>query len=149
MHFEDFVILDHHTLTLTVQFPGKPPLVIQPHSSELSISHFSHGHGGQNLNKHQNGVRLIYTIPESHRRADQPEHTLEVRCHEQRHQHQNMELAFKHLAEKLHEYFYVVPSRIKTQVPPHAQHERLESKRRRSKKKTLRQPPELDDNHLT
>ncbi len=144
MHHEDFVILDHHTLTITVHFEDKPSLIIQPHSSELAISHFSHGHGGQNVNKHQSGVRLIYTIPESHRRADQPEHTIEVRCHEQRHQHQNMELAFHHLKEKLHEYFYMAPPRFQTRLPYYAKIERLEGKKIQSEKKEFRKPPESE-----
>lgn len=142
----DFVTFDPEALSLVVNFQGQAPLLVHQHDPNLAISHFSHGHGGQNLNKHQNGVRLIYTIPEFYRRADRSEHVIEVRCHEQRHQHQNLELAFKHLAEKLHEYFYVAPPRIETQTPFHAHRERLEFKRHRSKKKSLRQPPELEDN---
>ena len=134
----DFVIFDHHNLTITVEFADKSALVIHPHDPQLSISHFAHGHGGQNVNKHQNGVRLLYSIPEAYRHPEATEHDIEVRCHEQRHQHQNLELAFKHLAEKLHDYFYVAPPRMQTQVPYHQKIERVQEKKHRGKKKELR-----------
>ncbi|GEM_PF-1418523 len=142
MIHNDFVTYDPATLTITVNFPNKPPLVIGSHDPNLRLSHFSHGHGGQNVNKHMSGVQLIYSIPPAYRHITLRTQEVTVRCHEQRHQHANMIGAFKHLAEKLHDYFYVPPARISTKLPYRAKIGRLNAKRHQSFKKKNRQSPE-------
>lgn len=140
----DFVAFDPDTLTITVNFQSGKSLTIHQHDQNLRISHYSQGHGGQNVNKHQNGVQLIYQIPETHRRVSAKTREITSRSNEQRHQRQNMILAFKHLASKLHDYFYIPPARISARVPHHAKIQRLQDKKSLSHKKEFRKKPEME-----
>ncbi len=144
MHHTDFVTFDHHALTITINFEGKPPLIIHQHDPNLRISYYSRGHGGQNVNKSMSGVQLIYRIPDSYRRVSVKTQELMARSHEQRHQHQNLASALHSLAAKLHDYFYVPPARVPTRLPHYEKVKRLEEKKKHSRKKEFRQKPEND-----
>ncbi|PIZ74365.1 hypothetical protein COY07_00700 [Candidatus Peregrinibacteria bacterium CG_4_10_14_0_2_um_filter_43_11] len=136
-----FVTFDRENLILTVHFGVKGDLVI--HKEDLFISYFSGGPGGQNVNRHQNGVRLIYTIPPSYRRYAVRTQELIARSIAERNQHQNLLLAFGQLAKKLHDYFYTPPFRKKTKVSRRSKEKRLETKKHQSSKKQTRQKVEL------
>lgn len=103
--------------------------------SDLSVSYFSGGPGGQNVNRNLNGVRLIYYIPEKYLHKFQKTRQLVTRSISQRNREQNLRQAFDQLAEKLKRYFYVAPKRTKTKVPRGSKKKRLQSKKIRGKLK--------------
>jgi len=118
---------------MTVRVSGKGELKIG--LEDLSVSYFSGGPGGQNVNKNVNGVRLIYEIPEDYLNAFQKTRQLVTRSISQRSKEQNMKIAFDQLAEKVERYFYVPPNRKKTKVPKGSKEKRLQSKKMRGKLK--------------
>ncbi|MFH1012725.1 MAG: peptide chain release factor-like protein [Candidatus Peregrinibacteria bacterium] len=130
------ITFDKDALTIIVRFEGAEDLKIT--RDTLEISYFSGGSGGQNVNRHLNGVRLIYRIPSSHRRASQKTRELIARSMAQRSQPQNLLLAFQQLAQKLHQYFYLPPARQATKIPKKSKEKRLGNKKHRSQVKALR-----------
>ncbi len=137
-----FVHLDRDSLTITVEFDKEESLVIK--KDDLNMSFFSRGAGGQNVNRHMNGVRLIYRIPEQYIIPEKEVFELLTSSIASRSREANMTLAFTQLAEKLENYFYVHKPRKKTKVPKKAKEKRLKDKKKRSQLKDSRQQLPLD-----
>ncbi len=104
-------------------------------SDDVSVSYFSGGPGGQNVNRNISGVRLIYHIPDEHLNTFQKTRQLVSRSISQRSKEQNLKQAFDQLAEKVRRYFYVLPERKKTRTPKRSKEKRLQSKKMRGKLK--------------
>ena len=79
------------------------------------------GPGGQHRNKVESGVRLLH-----------PPSGITVIATERRSQHQNRELAFERLIERLKQKNHRPKPRKKTKKPRSADRKRLEAKKRRS-----------------
>lgn len=94
----------------------------------------SGGPGGQHQNTTESGVRLVH-LPTGMR----------VVARDERSQHRNRKLALERLRERLEELNATPEERIPTKVPKRSKRKRLENKRRRSRKKDLRKPPEPED----
>lgn len=124
---------DRQNQLIIVRQTNRPELKITP--NEVAVSFFSGGPGGQNVNKNLNGVRLIYCIPEDHLNAFQKTRQLVTRSMSQRSREQNMRQAFDQLAEKVRQYFYVLPPRQKTKTPKRSKENRLQNKKMRGKLK--------------
>ena len=92
------------------------------------------GKGGQHLNKTESAVRMTHL----------PTGTV-VSCQDERSQYQNKRKCLLQLREKLVELNYRPPKRIPTRKPRSAKEKILETKRKQSQKKQLRQKPEMDD----
>ena len=133
----DFVHFDRDALTITVNFKTKPALVVG--LNQIEVSYFSGGPGGQNVNKNMSGVRLIYRIPESYRMGGLKTRELIAKSIGERQREQNMAQAFRTLAGKLRDYFYVKPFRKPTKTPYRAKQKRLTGKKILSLKKQARQ----------
>ncbi len=89
------------------------------------------GPGGQHRNKTESGVRLFH-----------PPSGVTVLATERRSQHQNRELAFERLIERLKQKNHRPKPRKKTRKPRSADRKRLEAKKRRSQTKRDRGRPE-------
>jgi len=92
------------------------------------------GPGGQHQNVTESGVRLVH-LPTGVRAT----------ARDERSQHRNRALALKRLREKLEDLARPEPERIPTKVPKAQKRRRLEEKRRKSRTKKLRKPPEVDE----
>ena len=92
------------------------------------------GKGGQHLNKTESAVRMTHL----------PTGTV-VSCQDERSQYQNKRKCLLQLREKLVALNYRPPKRIPTRKPRSAKEKILETKRKQSQKKQLRQKPEMDD----
>ena len=92
------------------------------------------GKGGQHLNKTESAVRMTHL----------PTGTV-VSCQDERSQYQNKRKCLLQLREKLVAINYRPPKRIPTRKPRSAKEKILETKRKQSQKKQLRQKPEMDD----
>jgi len=92
------------------------------------------GKGGQHLNKTESAVRMTHL----------PTGTV-VSCQDERSQYQNKRKCLLQLREKLVVLNYRPPKRIPTRKPRSAKEKILETKRKQSQKKQLRQKPEMDD----
>jgi len=92
------------------------------------------GKGGQHLNKTESAVRMTHL----------PTGTV-VSCQDERSQYQNKRKCLLQLREKLVALNYRPPKRIPTRQPRSAKEKILETKRKQSQKKQLRQKPEMDD----
>ena len=92
------------------------------------------GKGGQHLNKTESAVRMTHL----------PTGTV-VSCQDERSQYQNKQKCLLQLREKLVALNYRPPKRIPTHKPRSAKEKILETKRKQSQKKQLRQKPEMDD----
>ncbi|MBU1018115.1 hypothetical protein KKA33_03760 [Patescibacteria group bacterium] len=129
----DFVTFDHDKLEITIHPEGGKDLVIK--KDDVQISYFSGGPGGQNVNRNQKGVQLIFPIPEAYRRGAQRTQQLVTRVMGKRSLHHNIQAAFEQLAHKAHQYFYVPSARKKTKTPKRAKEKRLKNKKIKSLKK--------------
>ena len=92
------------------------------------------GKGGQHLNKTESAVRMTHL----------PTGTV-VSCQDERSQYQNKRKCLLQLRKKLVALNYRPPKRIPTRKPRSAKEKILETKRKQSQKKQLRQKPEMDD----
>lgn len=92
------------------------------------------GPGGQHQNVTESGVRLIH-LPTGVRAT----------ARDERSQHRNRALALKRLREKLEELARPEKERVPTRVPKAQKRKRLDEKRRKSRTKKLRRPPETDE----
>lgn len=115
---------------------GKMPLIIT--KEDFNISYFSTGHGGQNANRHMNGVRLIYHIPANYQLSFRKTKEIMARSIGQRKREANFEEAFQSMAEKIEAYFYVPPRREKTRVPRSSKQKRVADKKLHSQIKAGR-----------
>ncbi|MCG6947342.1 MAG: aminoacyl-tRNA hydrolase [Acidobacteria bacterium] len=119
----------------------------------------SSGPGGQNVNKVETKVRLLFSLPES--RSLSPEQrmrieeglatrinkdgVLQVSSQRHRTREANRKAAVDRFKELLGEALAEEDPRVPTKVPRAIKKRRLESKRRRSRKKAMRARPKLDD----
>ena len=138
---KDFVQFDRETLKITVHLPQGDLIITK---DDVEVSHYSGGAGGQNVNRHMNGVRLIYQLPLEHIRNYSKTRELITRSMNQRSQEQNQRQAFEQLAERVRQYFYIKPRRKKSRVPGWAKKKRLENKKRKSQKKQSRKSGDFD-----
>ena len=92
------------------------------------------GKGGQHLNKTESAVRMTH-VPTG----------VVVTCQDERSQYQNKRKCLLQLRGKLVALNYRPPKRIPTRKPRSAKEKILETKRKQSQKKQLRQKPEMDD----
>ena len=92
------------------------------------------GKGGQHLNKTESAVRMTH-LPTG----------VVVTCQDERSQYQNKRKCLLQLREKLVALNYRPPKRVPTRKPRSAKEKILETKRKQSQKKQLRQKPEMDD----
>ncbi len=92
------------------------------------------GKGGQHLNKTESAVRMTH-LPTG----------IVASCQDERSQYQNKRKCLLQLREKLVALNYRPPKRIPTRKPRSAKEKILETKRKQSQKKQLRQKPEMDD----
>jgi len=128
----DFVSFDREKQEITVNLDGGK-LVIK--KDDVQVSPYSRGPGGQNVNRNMTGVQLIYKIPDKHRRESQKTRQLVARSIAERSQPRNFTQAFKQLAHKVREYFYIPPVRKKTKTPKKAKERRLKDKKMHAQKK--------------
>jgi len=92
------------------------------------------GPGGQHQNTTESGVRITHLPTGSVATA-----------RESRSQHRNRARALQRLRETLEDAAREEEPRIPTRVPKAARRRRVEQKRRRSRTKGLRRPPEPED----
>jgi len=91
------------------------------------------GPGGQHQNTTESGVRLTH-LPTGVR----------AEARDERSQHRNRKLALTRLRARLEALNEVPIERVPTNVPKRSKRKRLEEKRRKSRTKKLRKPPEPD-----
>jgi protein subunit release factor A len=92
------------------------------------------GPGGQHQNVTESAVRLVH-LPTGVR----------VTARDERSQHRNRALALERLRAKLEELARPEKERVPTRVPKAQKRKRLEKKRRKSRTKQLRKPPDADE----
>ena len=129
---QSLVTSNRDKLTITVHLPGGD-LIIE--KKDISMSYFSGGPGGQNVNRNMSGVRLIWHIPEVYRMFGSKTRELVTRSINERKKERNLTLAFEQLVHKVHRYFYVQPERKKTKTPKKAKRKRLKNKKMQGLKK--------------
>ncbi len=92
------------------------------------------GPGGQHQNTTDSGVRLVH-LPTGVRAV----------ARDERSQHRNRQLALRRLREKLERLAEPETPRVATRVPAAEKRRRLDAKRRKSRVKRLRKPPDTDE----
>ena len=103
--------------------------------AECSVETFrSSGPGGQNVNRRETAVRIRHL----------PTGTV-VTCQDERSQRRNKRIALARLREKLEQRNRPVVERVPTSVPRGVRRRMLEAKRRRSRVKTSRKRPDVDE----
>ncbi|MDH5596464.1 MAG: hypothetical protein OEY44_00025 [Candidatus Peregrinibacteria bacterium] len=140
---QDWFSYDREGQVVTIRVAGKKELKIR--LADCEISHFSGGPGGQNVNRHMNGVRLIYRMPEEYVLFHKKTRELIARSMNERSQEQNLRAAFETMAEKLRQYFYVPELRKKTRVPKGSKKKRLENKKLRGRVKEGRKKVDFSE----
>ena len=102
---------------------------------ECNVDTFrARGKGGQHLNKPESAVRLSH-LPTG----------MVVTCQDERSQLQNKRKCLIQLRKKLKSLNYRPPKRIATRKPRAAKLKILETKKKQSIKKQLRQKPDIED----
>ncbi len=133
---KNVVEFDRENLVITVRIEGQDDLIIT--KKNVQISNFSRGSGGQNLNRHENGVQLQYEIPEEYLECVEASRRLIARNIDSRSLSANTKKAFEQLADAIRKQLYKDPERIETSVPKRAKKKRIENKRRHGRKKAER-----------
>lgn len=119
----------------------------------------SSGPGGQNVNKVETKVRLLFDLRNSRSLSTNQRALIEERLatritkagllhvSSQRHRTReaNRRATIERFVDLLAEAFDMAEPRVRTRVPKAARKRRLESKRKRSQKKALRARPSADD----
>ena len=114
--------------------------------------------GGQNVNKVSSGIHLQYDL-NSHKYPDwfmnninqfgkkniSTENILNIKSISYRTQHKNKKDAIKRMVELFQKSVRREKKRIKTKTPFKAHHKRILDKKKRSQKKILRKPPQVND----
>lgn len=134
------------------------PIVIAPHftipDSELTERFSaSGGPGGQHANKAATRVELVWSIDESVILTDSQRATLvnhvgpviRVVVDDERSQLRNREIAEQRLADRIRVALTPVRKRRPTKPTRGSQRRRVESKRKNSQRKQMRQRPSIDD----
>ena len=125
-----------------------PRLAIPLDEVELRYSRSS-GPGGQHAQKTETRVEAVFDVEESQTLSEAQKRRLTSRAgpfvravaQDERSQRRNRELALERLAEALRAGIRVERKRRPTKPTAAARERRLETKRRRSKVKRLRKPP--------
>jgi len=132
---------------------------IEKLQNELEFSAVrSGGPGGQHANKVSSKVVLIFDIKNSEALSEQEKERLlhklssklnkksqlMLTCDESRSQHKNKQIIINRLQVLLESALKIDKKRIPTKVRRSEKARRLEAKKKRSIKKTLRQKPKLD-----
>ncbi len=118
------------------------------------------GHGWQNVNKVETKVQLFFNIQTSkyldqaqkdliifYAHPKQLHHdnsTIQFQSQKTRDQAKNKQETIKEFSRFLNDALTPDKERIDTQLPPHKKQERVESKKKHSKKKTNRKPISID-----
>jgi ribosome-associated protein len=116
---------------------------------ELQVSRSS-GPGGQHAQKSETRVVAVFDVEASNALTDTQKRrvlaragsTLRAVAQDERSQSRNRDLAVERLAAALRDALRVERRRVATKPTPAAREHRLEEKRRRSRVKKLRRPPE-------
>ena len=130
-----------------------------PGSELRMVTARSSGPGGQNVNKVESKVTLVFDLEGSPSLSDEQRALVrsrlgsrvnrrgELRVSSQRHRSQaaNREAAADRFAELLREALAPVVERVPTRVPKPSRRKRLGAKRRRGDVKRLRGAPAIDD----
>ena len=123
---------------LNVKFQISENKFIEINDKNTEITYFSKGNGGQNLNKHEKGVRLKYTIKNNGEIK-----SIIAKCIDQRSLEQNFKKAIKQLIKKIRKHFYKKPDRKESKIPNKAKLKRLNDKKINSQKKEDRKKPNI------
>jgi ribosome-associated protein len=119
----------------------------------------SSGPGGQNVNKVETKVRLLFDLRRSHSLNAEQKTRIEERLatrvtkdgilhlasHRHRSREANRRATVERFVELLAKALEEEEPRVRTRVPKAQRKQRLESKRRKSRKKAMRATPDLDD----
>lgn len=132
---ESWFEFDDEAGVIKIRFENKRELIIR--EADVNVSYFSTGAGGQNVNRHMNGVRMAYNIPAEYKKPQKTQQIV-TRSIAQRSSLSNFKMAFQQLADKIRQYFYVPPFRKKTRTPRGAKERRLSDKKFHSQTKEQR-----------
>jgi len=119
----------------------------------------SSGPGGQNVNKVETKVRLLFDVRNSSSLTDDQrgrieerlatritkDHVLHVTSQRHRSREANRRATIERFVELMADALEEAEPRVRTKVPRAQRKRRLESKRQRSQKRALRAKPDVDD----
>ena len=119
----------------------------------------SSGPGGQNVNKVETKVRLLFDVRNSSSLTDDQrgrieerlatritkDHVLHVTSQRHRTREANRRATIERFVELMADALEEAEPRVRTKVPRAQRKRRLESKRQRSQKRALRAKPDVDD----